>query len=140
MTITPPVFALFLKATALWMLILLAAIGNGVLRQQLLEPALGRTLALSLSGVLLSLIIFGLSWLLVPILGRVTNHSWYGVGLLWVALTLMFEYLFGYYLAGHSLQTIHGTLDLTDGNLFLLALLVAGASPRLAAGLHGLVD
>ena len=131
---------LYLKATGLWLLILLTAIGNGGIRQYLLEPALGPELALPLSGILLSLIIFALSWLAVPLLGRATSRNWLGIGLLWVILTLMFEYLFGYFIAGHSLQTIHGVFDLTGGNLFLLALLAAGLSPRLAAGLRGLVD
>lgn len=116
-----------------------AAIANGVLREKFLGAVLGATVALPVSGILLALMIFAMSWLFAPLIGHVDRRAWLAVGLWWVGLTLAFEYLFGYFVAGMSLHEINRVFDLSSGNLFLLALLAAGLSPRLAAGLRGLV-
>jgi hypothetical protein len=129
-----------IKGTGIWVLIMLAAIANGVVRETVLDPVLGTTLALPTSGLLLSLIIFGMSWLSVPLIGRSTVPVWLATGMLWVMLTLAFEYLFGYFIAGMSWREISRVFDLASGNLFLLALFAAALSPWLAARLRGLVN
>ena len=128
------------KATGIWLVIILAAIANGAFRDNILAPELGAVTALPVSGILLSLVIVALSWLSVPLLGRHDTLTWLAVGLLWVILTLTFEFSFGYFIAGLSLQEIIQVFDLSSGNLFLLALLTAGLSPRFAAQLRGLVN
>ena len=130
----------FIKGTGIWLLIMLAAIANGGLREAVLEPALGAQAALPLSGVLLVLIIFIVSWLCVPLVGRTGTTTWLGIGLLWVVLTLAFEYLFGHFVAGMPWDEIGRVFDLRGGNLFSLALLAAFLSPWLAARLRGLVN
>ena len=129
-----------IKASLAWLLIMLGAIANGVARQQLLEPVLGAAIALPLSGVLLSLIILLASWLLVPWIGRARAPTWLAIGIHWVVLTLLFEYLFGHFVAGIPWIEIWRVFDVTTGNLFSLALLSAALSPWLAARLRGLVD
>ena len=129
-----------IKGTGIWLLIMLAAITNGMLRESLLEPALGTEAALLLSGILLMLIIFAMSWLFAPLFGRSNTSTWLAVGLLWVALTLAFEYRFGHFVAGIPWDEIDRVFDLRSGNLFSLALLAAFLSPWLAARLRGLVN
>mgnify|MGYP001813046106 CR=1 FL=1 len=130
---------LFIKASLAWFLIMLVAIANGIVREALLEPALGPAIALPLSGILLALIILLASWLLVPWFGRALASTWFAIGSLWVVLTLLFEYLFGHFVAGIPWREISRIFDVASGNLFLLALLSAALSPWLAARLHGLV-
>jgi hypothetical protein len=134
------VTSIVFKATGIWLLILFAAMANGILRDKFLATVLGAALALPLSGILLALIIFAMSWLLVPLIGPADKRIWLAIGLLWVALTLVFEYLFGYFVMGRSLHDISTVFKLLSGNLFLLVLFAAGLSPRLAAGLRGLVN
>ena len=136
----PVPYSLVIKSSAVWLLIMLAAIANGVVRQALLEPVLGPVIALPLSGILLSLIILFLSWLLVPWFGRARASTWLAIGMLWVVLTLLFEYLFGHFVVGIPWIEIRRVFDVTTGNLFSLALLSAALSPWLAARLRGLVD
>jgi hypothetical protein len=131
---------LVVKASLAWFLIMLLAIANGIAREALLEPALGPAIALPLSGILLALIILLASWLLVPWFGRARASAWIAIGLLWVVLTLLFEYLFGHFVAGMPWAEISRVFDVTSGNLFSLALLSAALSPWLAARLRGLVD
>jgi hypothetical protein len=48
---------LLLKSLFAWLLILACAIANGVLREAVLIPAIGKRSGLTLSGVLLSLLV-----------------------------------------------------------------------------------
>ncbi len=119
---------------------MLTAIANGVARESLLGPVFGPVIALPLSGVLLALAILLMSWLLAPWFGHARTSTWLGIGIFWVVLTLLFEYLFGHYIAGTPWTEIWRVFDVTTGNLFSLALLSAALSPWLAARLRRLVD
>lgn len=57
---------LWLKATVLWAVIGVGAVGNGMAREALLDPALGSTLALVLSGLLLSVMVLGVAYVGAP--------------------------------------------------------------------------
>lgn len=129
-----------IKASLAWLLIMLLAIANGIAREALLEPTMGPAIALPLSGILLALIILLASWLLVPWFGGARASTWFAIGVLWVVLTLLFEYLFGHFVAGMPWREISRVFDMVSGNLFLLALLSAALSPWLAARFRGLVD
>ena len=58
-----------LKSAAVWLAIVPCAILNGALREGVLRPMLGESVALPVSGLLLMGIILLLSWLFIPRLG-----------------------------------------------------------------------
>ena len=127
------------KATGIWLLLMVAAVINGIVRDVLLYPLLG-AYALPASGVLLSLLVFVITFLLAPLMGTQSGRTWIMIGLLWVIMTLCFEYLFAYLVMDRTWGEIGQVFNPASGNLFLLALISALLSPRLAAGLRGLVD
>ena len=63
-----------LRALLVWVLLLLLAIANGVLREAVLIPRLGGPSGLVLSGLLLSALILVLAWWLLPWIG-VRGHG-----------------------------------------------------------------
>lgn len=129
-----------LRAAAIWLLLVVGAFLNAAVREKLLVPFLGQPWALPLSGVLLSLLIFLLTFLLVP-LWKASNASHYGaVGGLWFALTVAFEFLLGHYVLGGPGAKLREVFQVWEGNLWLLALLTTAISPYLAARLRGLPD
>lgn len=128
-----------LKGTAVWLVLVVVAIGNGLVREAVLAPLAGAASALPLSGVLLSLLIFLVAFVTVPWIGAVRPAVYASIGLLWVALTLAFEFGFGHYLAGKPWDELTGVVDITSGNLFLMVLAVSAASPWLAARSRGLI-
>jgi len=65
------------KAIAIWLVIVIMAIANAVLREKILNPAIGSALALPLSGLLLSAIVF-----LIAFIGYPKNSSCRSIGLL----------------------------------------------------------
>lgn len=129
---------LFWRSVSIWLLLVLAAIINGVVRDQLLAPALGAGLALPVSGVTLTLLIFLIVFHTVGFLGRLSGAGYWWVGGLWVLLTLVFEFGLGYFVAAKSTAEIMAVFDLPHGNLFILALLACGLAPWAAAKVRGL--
>jgi hypothetical protein len=128
---------LTLKATAVWLVILVCAALNGGLREALLMPSLGKPLALVVSGTLLSIVIVALSLLLVPRLGRLgTSHCLY-VGLLWVCLTLGFEFAFGRFVQHQDWPELFEAYTFRDGNLWPVVLAVTFVAPLLAVRVRG---
>lgn len=128
---------LTLKATGVWLVILACAVLNGGFREALLMPALGKPVALLLSGVLLSVAILAVSLLLVPALGRLSSSQCLYVGLLWLCLTLVFEFGFGRLVQHQSWRQLLEAYTFKDGNLWPLVLVVTFVAPLLAVRLRG---
>lgn len=128
-----------LKACGVWILIIPLAIVNGLAREKLLVPLLGRQAALPVSGLTLSALIFGMTFLLIPVLGMLRPSHFWAVGVLWAGMTVVFEFLFGHYVMGARWSVLLEAYRVHEGNLWLIVLLVTGVSPYLAAKLRGLV-
>ncbi len=126
-----------LKALAIWLLILVVAVANGVLRESLFTPVFGLTAGLMLSGVLLSVLILVITFLALPWLGALRCLQLAGVGLFWLVLTLIFEFALGWG-QGKSLSVMLEAYTFKDGNLWPIVLLVTVVSPCVAAWLRRL--
>ena len=127
-----------LKAFAIWLAILSSAIANGVLREAVLIPRLGRTGGLVISGALLCTLILAITFFSLPWLGIDRRSQVIGVGFAWLLLTLVFEVSFGLY-QGKSWPDILEAYTFKDGNVWPVVLLVTAAAPYVAARLRGLV-
>jgi hypothetical protein len=130
---------LLIRGTGVWLVIMAAAVINGVIRDEWLNPLLGDSFALPLSGVMLSLLIFIITYFSVTLIGLSTTLTCLVIGLFWVILTLSFEYLFGHFVLGMPWYEISRVFDVTRGNLFVLALFAAALSPWIAARLRGMI-
>ncbi|QIL69112.1 hypothetical protein G7048_01105 [Diaphorobacter sp. HDW4B] len=128
--------ALIAKALAVWLVILVCAVANGALREGALIPHLGRAPGLILSGVLLSALILSLTFLALPWLRAPRPAQLIGLGVFWLALTLVFEFSFGRF-QGKSWATILEAYTFKDGNIWPVVLLVTAAAPYVAARFRG---
>lgn len=127
---------LILKASAVWLLMMIVAITNGLARDTLLVPVLGQQLALSVSGISLSVLVFLVTCLCVPFLGRNTASAFIAIGLQWVLMTLVFEFGFGHYVMGKSWYALLQVFNVLQGDLFVLVLLTSLVSPYAAAAVR----
>lgn len=121
-----------LKAVAVWALILPLAIVNGAFREAVLLPGLGNPWAQMLSGLLLSACIVGVAAAFVPRIVRGGSMRPWRIGLLWLALTLVFEFGFGRLVAGRSWPELFAAYTFADGNIWPLVLVVTACAPSLA--------
>jgi hypothetical protein len=127
---------LFVKALGIWLLILIFAVLNGMLREAVLLSAFGKPLALVTSGVLLSLVIIALSLLLVPRVGVLDRSEALRIGAWWLVLTLVFEFAFGRLVQHRTWVEILEAYTFKDGNIWPLVLLVTLFAPLIALRLR----
>lgn len=130
---------LFFRAALIWLGLALMAGLIGALRESLLIPRLGRRLALAVSGLLLSGMIFALTVVWLPHLGPLTASRCWAVGALWVGLTLGFELVVARVTRGSARLGFTALGQIRRGNLMIIVLLVTLAAPYLAARLLALI-
>jgi len=130
---------IFYKATAIWFLLVILAIINAGLREKVLGPVFGSGFALPVSGLLLSIVIFIVSFVCAPVFRPSESKTYILVGAVWCLLTLSFEFLFGHFVAGRHWQEIVQVFNVGKGDLFLLVLLATLVSPWLSAKLRNLI-
>jgi len=129
---------ILLKSTGIWFVIVIAAVLNGLLREKVLVPSIGGELALPVSGIILSALVFSIAFVFVPFIGAIEARTYVLVGFWWVVLTLAFEFLFGHFVMGKSWQEIVQVFNIKKGDVFIVVLIVTAVSPWLAARIREL--
>lgn len=124
-----------LRPIAAWFLILALAVLNGILREAVLLPNLSKPVAFVLSGLLLSscILIVAIAlagWLQLDGLQRSLT-----VGLLWLSLTLVFEFSFGRIVQGRAWSDMMEAYTFKDGNIWPVVLAVTFLAPLIAGRL-----
>ena len=119
-----------LKSLIIWICFIPAAILNGGLREYVLAPAFGQKWAL----IILSGLIFLITWLMYPrLIKNGTGKERWLIGIVWVLLTVIFEFTSGL-AGGSSIAELLAAYNPLTGNLWLLVLAATLFSP-VAAGL-----
>lgn len=130
--------SIVLKSAAIWAAFIPIAIANGLIREKLLAPVLGSRLALPLSGLSGAALFFLLVHVSLPWVGPLPVRRSLAIGLVWLVMTVAFEFLFGRFVAGKPWRELLQAYDPTTGNLWLLVLLVIALSPVSVVALRGL--
>jgi hypothetical protein len=125
-----------LHALLAWAAIIPLAIANGVLREALLVRIFGEKVARTLSGAVLSAVIFGWTWFTLPWIGHAATSAWIALGAGWMALTIAFEFSFGRFVARRSWEELRRPYQFENGEVWPLVLLVVAVSPALVAMLR----
>ena len=127
--------ALVARAAAIWVAILVLAVANGAVRESVLIPWLGRTMGLVSSGAVLCAVVLLVSGICMPwVRPRSARDSWF-VGVLWVGLTVAFEFGFGAVVQHRTWHDMVQPYLFRDGNIWPVVLAVILVAPRLGYGL-----
>lgn len=119
-----------IRSLLVWLCFIPVAILNGGLRQYVLVRWFGEVGANALSGVLLSLFILLITWLLLPHIVRYNQKESYRIGIVWMLLTIGFEFTFGL-MGGVSFRELLSAYNPMSGNLWLLVVITTFGAPRL---------
>ncbi|KGK99385.1 hypothetical protein LI82_05145 [Methanococcoides methylutens] len=123
---------LYFYALAVWVLFVFLAIINGTLRG-LYAPYAGELLAHQISSVIFSTVIFAVTYVFLKYSGVAgIPVQFIYVGLMWLFLTISFEFLFGHFVIGHSWERLLHDYNFLQGRIWLLVLIVTAISPWLA--------
>ena len=109
------------RAALVWMLIMLAETGHGVVREVFIAPVIGDLRARQLGVLVGCVIIFVIAWLTARWMGAGTRRAQFTVGAFWVALTLVFEIALGRAL-GLSWARILSDYNPAHGGFMMLGL------------------
>ena len=86
---------MWMRASLVWMLFMLAETGHGVVREVFIAPVIGGMRARQLGVLVGCAIIFVIAWLTARWMGASTQRQQFKVGAYWVVLTLVFECALG---------------------------------------------
>jgi len=84
-----------------------------------------------------SIIILAIALVFVRRIGASRTTDLLAVGVLWLALTLAFEILFGRFVVGASWERLAADYNLLDGGLLPFGMLVLMLSPLIAGKVRG---
>ena len=118
-----------LKYSVSWIGMVIIAIMNGIIRDVLYGKRLGELTAhqistftlIVLSGLYLWLL--GLAWK-IP-----SSNQAITIGLIWLALTVAFEFLFGHYVMKHPWTRLLHDYNITKGRIWVLVLIWITIAP-----------
>ena len=112
-----------------WVVMAVAASANGIFRVIVLEPRLGAKMAGVISAISAILLIQLIAFL--SLRGE-PARSWkqlVAVAIVWLVLTVAFEFVLGHYVDGKTWSEIADDYNLLDGNLWPVVLASIVAAP-----------
>ena len=123
------VFKMIIKYLIAWFPMIIIGILNGVLRKACYENALGELRAHQLS-TFSGAILFGIYiWLISRYLPFESGSQALLVGVMWLIMTIGFEFLFGHFVVGHSWETLFQDYNILKGRLWGLILVWITIAP-----------
>jgi hypothetical protein len=124
---------MLLRAVIVWCALLAVAIINGAARETWMTPAWGARAGHALSTLTLCAAILLVSWLTIAWIHPANRTAAFRIGLLWLALTLAFEFLAGHYLFDKPWSELLADYDVLRGRIWILALVTTALAPVLTA-------
>jgi hypothetical protein len=126
-----------LRAVVVWFGILVLASLNGAVRDLIVAPRIGDTMARAVSTVILCGLILLVTWYTIRWIGLQGPRQALGVGAVWLVLTLCFEFGAGRF-AGKPWSVILADYDVVRGRTWVLVLLVTFLAPYWVGRMRGL--
>ena len=112
-----------------WIPMVLIAIVNGTIRQLWYGKQLGELTAHQIS-TLTGVLLFGIYiWAVIRRWRPGSAGQAWAVGLLWLGLTLAFEFLFGHYVSGQSWERLLADYNLLAGRVWVVVLIWVTIAP-----------
>ncbi len=114
--------SLVLKYGLVWFLLAVVAIANGVVRQSTYGKSMSELAAHQISTFTAIVATGAVVWLIDRIWPIATAAQAFAIGVIWLAATVVFEFGFGHYVAGHSWQKLLADYNVLNGRVWALFL------------------
>jgi hypothetical protein len=124
--------ATWYRAVVVWMIFMLFETAHGVVRELFIAPVIGGLRARQIGVPAGCAIAFAVAWFAARWLGAHTRRQQLIVGLMWVALTLVFEFAIGRAL-GIPWQQLLADYNPARGGLMVMGLVFMFVTPMLVA-------
>lgn len=120
---------MILRSILIWVVVLLMAVLNGVVREGLIRPQVGEQIGRIISTVMLCAVICLVTWFSITWIKPGTTQQALFTGILWVVLTLAFEFLAGHYLFHKPWSELLADYNLLQGRIWVLVLITNLLAP-----------
>jgi hypothetical protein len=121
------------RALIVWLAILAFAFLNGAARETLIIPRTGDAAGRALSALLLSTVVFAVTWLTIGWIRPASFRDTAAIGALWLVLTLAFEFGAGHYLFRQPWSVLLEDYDVSRGRIWPLVLVTTAFAPAITA-------
>src|SRR6187399_1607151 len=128
---------MYWKALLIWFTLMVLAIINGAVRVSFQIPWWGEQSGHVVSTLSLCLLILLAAWSSITWIGPEHAAQTLNIGLLWLMLTLSFEFLAGHYLFGAPWSKVLAEYDVLHGRIWILVPLITFGAPWLMAKARG---
>jgi hypothetical protein len=128
------------RAIVVWFAVLALASLNGAAREAWLIPRFGDPAGRALSTVILCALVYLTTWLTIGWIHPTRAGEALGIGVLWLVLTLAFEFLAGHYLFQKPWAVLLEDYDLSRGRIWIVVLIVVLLAPLWTARTRGLLS
>jgi hypothetical protein len=128
---------MLVRGSVIWLAILVLASLNGAVRDLTVAPRTGDTIARALSTVILCGLVLWVTWASIRWLAPASPREALGLGVFWVALTLIFEFGAGR-LSGKPRSVVLADYDVLRGRIWVLVPIVTFLAPVWAGRARGL--
>ena len=119
------------RAILIWMSIVPVAIVNGIVRDVALVPYLGDPVGRAISCLTLGAAILVVGRISIRWIGPLDAIDAWTIGLLWLGLTLAFEFLAGHFVFRTPWETLIADYNVLEGRLWIVVLIAALIAPPL---------
>ena len=113
-----------------WLLFVILAIINAVIRNEGYKPIMGDLRAHQLSTIIFIILILAATYLVLRFSNlQLTDKDALLMGSIWVILTIIFEFVAGHYVFGNSWEKLIADYNILNGRIWSLVLLTTFISP-----------
>lgn len=124
------------KYILLWFPMIVIAILNGALRQGIYVTFLDNLAAHQLS-VVSGILFFAIYiWIITRKWKIKSSKESIQIGLIWLLMTIVFEFLFGHFVMGHSWEKLFYDYNILEGRLWMVVLIWITISPFIFYRMH----
>jgi hypothetical protein len=126
---------LYLKSFGIWVILAISAIAVAVFRNGVLLPPFGEQTAHQVGTLLYLILQFLIIYLFVKKSDLKKYSTLLSVGIYWLVLTIIFEFIFGHYVIGHSWEKLFADYNISEGRLWVLVLINNVTAPLISGKL-----
>ena len=124
---------LFGRALLAWLILIAVEILHGTVRAIFLVPVVGDFRSRQIGVFSGSILILAVAYVLFPWLHTTDKRSLISVGVLWVVLTVAFEFSLGHFVFGRTWEGLASDYNFLQGGLLLIGMAVLLFAPLIAA-------
>ena len=127
---------LYLKSLGIWFLLAISAIVVATFRIAVLLPQVGEQTAHQLGTILYLIVQFLIIYLFIRKMKIRDVKTLLLIGIFWAVITIIFEFVFGHYVIGHSWQKLFADYNLFNGRLWVLVLINNIVAPLISGKIN----